>query len=74
MSIILEQSANEHELLAIHRDADAGLVAAIAIHNRSLGPAIGGCRVYPYQTIDTALELTNARSPEFHMVAVRRSL
>ena len=56
MSIILEQSANEHELLAIHRDADAGLVAAIAIHNRSLGPAIGGCRVYPYQTIDSALE------------------
>jgi hypothetical protein len=27
MSIILEQSANEHDLLAIHRDADAGLVA-----------------------------------------------
>lgn len=33
----------------------SGLHAIIAIHNTSLGPALGGIRLYPYQTFDAAL-------------------
>ena len=30
--------------------------AIVAIHNLNRGPAIGGCRMIPYQTIDRAVE------------------
>lgn len=30
--------------------------AIIAIHNTKLGPAIGGCRMLPYETEKAALE------------------
>ena len=33
----------------------AGLKAIIAIHNTNLGPAIGGCRLFPYASYDDAL-------------------
>jgi leucine dehydrogenase len=37
------------------RDEPRGLRAIIAIHDRALGPAVGGCRLYPYQQEDAAL-------------------
>ena len=37
-------------------DTATGLKAIIAIHNLKRGPAIGGCRLYPYTTIDKAFE------------------
>lgn len=37
-------------------DMSTGLQAIIAVHNLSRGPAIGGCRMVPYQTIDKAYE------------------
>ena len=37
-------------------DSDTGLKAIIAIHNLKRGPAIGGCRMITYQTIDKAYE------------------
>ncbi len=37
-------------------DAATGLKAIIAIHNLKRGPAIGGCRLYAYQTMDKAYE------------------
>lgn len=37
-------------------DAKAGLTAIIAIHNTTLGPALGGIRIQPYATFDAALE------------------
>lgn len=36
-----------------HRNS--GLRAIVAIHDRTLGPAIGGCRLYPYSTEADAL-------------------
>ena len=33
----------------------AGLKAIIAVHNTNLGPAIGGCRLWPYESYDAAL-------------------
>lgn len=37
-------------------DKKAGLTAVIAIHNTSLGPALGGTRIQPYATFAAALE------------------
>lgn len=37
-------------------DAKTGLEAIIAVHDATLGPGCGGCRVYPYATFDDALE------------------
>ncbi len=37
-------------------DSKTGLKAIVAIHNLKLGPAIGGCRMIAYQTVDKAYE------------------
>lgn len=39
---------NGHELLVRHVDPVTGLHAIIAIHSTFRGPALGGCRMYPY--------------------------
>ncbi len=44
---------DQHEEVVIHDDGD--LRAIIAVHSSNLGPATGGCRVYPYASIDEAL-------------------
>lgn len=46
---------HEHEQVVICNDPNTGLRAIIAIHNTTLGPATGGCRMYPYQTFEHAL-------------------
>jgi len=37
-------------------DRKTGLKAIVAIHNLSRGPAIGGCRMATYETVDKAIE------------------
>lgn len=37
-------------------DEKTGLKAIVAIHNLKRGPAIGGCRLFSYQTMDRAFE------------------
>ncbi|MCH9614438.1 MAG: Leucine dehydrogenase [Chlamydiia bacterium] len=37
-------------------DKASKLVAVIAIHNTQLGPALGGTRIFPYNTFDEALQ------------------
>lgn len=37
-------------------DPASGLRAIVAIHNLKRGPAIGGCRLFPYNTTNAALE------------------
>lgn len=36
-------------------DLDSGLLGIIAIHNTTLGPGLGGTRIYPYKDFDEAL-------------------
>lgn len=43
-----------HEELIALRERDSGLVAFIAIHDTSLGPAVGGTRMRAYPTLDAA--------------------
>lgn len=38
------------------RDDDRGLNAIISVHDATLGPACGGCRIRPYASFDEALE------------------
>lgn len=39
----------DHEKIVRCHDPESGLLALIAIHNRNLGPALGGCRMRPYE-------------------------
>jgi leucine dehydrogenase len=44
-----------HELVIFGHDAATGLKAIIAIHSTTLGPAAGGCRMWPYASQAEAL-------------------
>ncbi|MEP3279323.1 MAG: Glu/Leu/Phe/Val dehydrogenase dimerization domain-containing protein [Stappiaceae bacterium] len=47
---------DQHEQILFGHDAQSGLSSIIAIHNTRLGPALGGCRMWPYQSTNEALE------------------
>jgi leucine dehydrogenase len=44
-----------YEQLVFCHDKATGLRAVIAIHDTTLGPALGGCRMYPYDSEDEAV-------------------
>jgi leucine dehydrogenase len=46
---------DNHELVHECIDEESGLKAYIAIHNRNLGPALGGCRIWPYASSEEAV-------------------
>ena len=46
---------DDHEQVIFVTDQASGLRGIIGIHNTTLGPAAGGCRMYPYASIDDAL-------------------
>ncbi len=46
---------DDHEQVLECTDKDGGLHAYIAIHNRNLGPALGGCRIWQYASSDEAI-------------------
>lgn len=50
------EQIREHEQVVFCNDEATGLKAIIAIHSTRLGPALGGCRMYPYKSVDDALE------------------
>ncbi|MEI3612365.1 Leu/Phe/Val dehydrogenase [Pseudogracilibacillus sp. SO30301A] len=45
-----------HEQVMFCNDPVTGLQAIIAIHDTTLGPALGGTRMYPYESVEEALE------------------
>lgn len=51
----LNLDSNNHEQVVFCNDKHSGLKAIIAIHNTQLGPALGGCRMYPYENEADAL-------------------
>ena len=46
---------DSHEALLFAQDTASGLRALIAIHDTTLGPAFGGCRMYPYASEQHAM-------------------
>ncbi|MCG4453746.1 MULTISPECIES: Glu/Leu/Phe/Val dehydrogenase dimerization domain-containing protein [unclassified Pseudomonas] len=55
MSVFSHIEFDHHEQVVYGHDQASGLKAIIAIHNRNLGPALGGCRMWPYASDEEAL-------------------
>ena len=50
----------DHEQVVFVSDDKSGLKAIIAVHNSNLGPALGGCRMWPYASEEEAVRETVA--------------
>jgi leucine dehydrogenase len=55
MEIFDLREFDAHELVVFGHDAASGLRAIIAIHSTALGPAAGGCRMWPYASTAEAV-------------------
>lgn len=55
MSVFEHPEFDGHEHVAYYHDKPTGLKAIIAVHNTNLGPALGGCRMWPYINSHEAL-------------------
>jgi leucine dehydrogenase len=62
MTLVLEQALEleqifvpGYEKVLKVSNKEAGLIAIICIHDTTMGPALGGIRIYPYQTFEGAL-------------------
>lgn len=56
MSVLKFRNFDGYDQVALAKGEDSGLCAIIAIHSTQLGPAVGGCRMYPYTAEADALE------------------
>ena len=56
MAVFSSASFDDHESVHYCHDQAAGLTAIIAVHDRTLGPALGGCRMWTYDHEAEALE------------------
>jgi leucine dehydrogenase len=52
---LFDQLGDQYEEVVFFHDPPTGLRAIVAIHSTRLGPALGGCRFYPFATEDEAL-------------------
>lgn len=55
MSVFSHQEFHQHEQVSFFSCAKTGLKAIIAVHNTHLGPALGGCRMWSYESDEQAL-------------------
>ncbi len=55
MLVFSHREFDNHQQIAFFNDKKTGLKAIIAVHNTNLGPALGGCRMWPYNTEEEAL-------------------
>ena len=55
MSVFSHPEFDQHEQVVFCHDPASSLKAIIAIHNRNRGPALGGCRMFPYADEQAAL-------------------
>jgi leucine dehydrogenase len=55
LDIFEEMEKEGHEQVIFNFDKATGLKSIIAIHDTTLGPALGGCRMYPYESTEAAL-------------------
>ena len=50
MEVFSSPAFDEHEQVIFFFDRGSGLKAIVALHDTTLGPAVGGCRMWPYAT------------------------
>lgn len=55
MSILREIVSRKHEQVTFFQDPASGMLAIIAVHDTTLGPSLGGCRMKEYESLDDAL-------------------
>ncbi len=55
MTVFHHPDFDHHETVAFHANEQSGLKAIIAVHNTTLGPSMGGCRMFPYVDEEQAL-------------------
>lgn len=55
MGVFSAEAFDNHEVVAFGNDAETGLRSIIAVHSTALGPAAGGCRMWPYAGEDEAI-------------------
>lgn len=55
MELFATLDTTGHEEVVFFHSKDTGLKAIVAIHNTVLGPALGGCRLWPYKSEGEAL-------------------
>jgi leucine dehydrogenase len=55
MTVFEELTQMGHEQVVFYSLGEAGLKAIIAIHDTTLGPALGGCRMFPYKSEEAAV-------------------
>ena len=55
MPVFEHPEYRDHEQVMFCRDREHDLLAIIAIHSTAIGPAAGGCRMYPYSSTEQAL-------------------
>jgi len=55
MDIFARMKTSGHEQVAFCHDRVSGLRAIIAVHDTTLGPALGGCRMWPYDKEEDAV-------------------
>jgi leucine dehydrogenase len=54
---IFEEMKNQgHEQVIFNYDKATGLKSIVAIHDTTLGPALGGCRMWDYESTEEALQ------------------
>ncbi|PZC46653.1 MAG: leucine dehydrogenase [Chloroflexi bacterium] len=56
MNITEHMETFGHEQLSVFVDKNVGLKAYVAIHDTTLGPALGGIRIWPHETEQQAIE------------------
>jgi len=52
---VVDEAVGPYERVVWAHDAASGLQAIVAVHSTVLGPAVGGCRFYPYPDPATAM-------------------
>lgn len=55
MAVFNLPSFDNHEQVAFFNDEKSGLKSIVAIHDTTLGPAVGGCRMWNYASDDEAI-------------------
>ena len=55
IDILAQMTSTDHEQVIFCQNKEVGLKAIIAIHNTTLGPALGGTRMWAYASEDQAL-------------------
>jgi leucine dehydrogenase len=55
MDVFSSPAFDDHEQVIFFYDRPSGLKAIVALHDTTLGPAVGGCRMWPYADESEAL-------------------